>query len=264
MNENTKKVLVPAAAGVVGFIAGSVSTLYYVRRQVNKELEAINELADILAEVEEDAELSEEDEGFEDIVTTTEEELEEEVKKLYLSDVQEREYVLNPRRDPSEITVAPPEEEEDDIAEAEVIEETPSTVNVFEASNEGWDWEAETAGRTTVLPYILHQEEYFNDEKGYSQSTLTYYEGDSTLVDELQTPIQNINACVGKGNLRWGHGTADSNTVYIRNDRFKSEYEVLRDPGMYSVEVLGNDVEDAYATEDIRHSKHTVYKFAQE
>ncbi|MCA9367086.1 hypothetical protein KC887_02335 [Candidatus Kaiserbacteria bacterium] len=248
-SEKAKQVLVPAVAGVVGFVAGSVSTLFYVRHRMRKELAYFDEVIGAYEQAE-DEEYTEDDDGYDDIRAAF---------------VEEDGYVVNPRMDPSTIRLgAPMTKEEIHGTEEEAVEEDPEIYNVFAASNEGWDWEVESAERTTIKPYILHQEEYFNDEKGYDQTTLTYYEGDETLCDDQQLPIPNLKSILGAKNLQWGHGTANQDCVYIRNDRLKAEYEVLRDPGMYAVEVLGNDVEDAYAEADLKHSKHQNMRFFQE
>ena len=93
---------------------------------------------------------------------------------------------------------------------------------------------------------------------GYEQSTLTYYEGDDILVDEHDVPVYNHNLSVGP--LNFGHGSNDKNVVYIRSERLESEFEVLREHGLYTVEVLGYEKE-----EEFRHSGyHSVPKFRPE
>jgi hypothetical protein len=72
---------------------------------------------------------------------------------------------------------------------------------------------------------------------GYTQTTLTFYSGDNILADEQDSPVYNYESVVG--NLRFGHGSNDSNVVYIRNEKLEAEYEVLLFDGSFEIEVLG-------------------------
>ncbi len=133
------------------------------------------------------------------------------------------------------------------------------TRSIFD-HNENWDYEVEKKKRTTEKPYVLHRDEFFAEENDYIQSTLTYYDGDNILVDEDDTPIYNYNQVVGE--LLFGHGSGDPNVVYVRNDKRKAEYEVVFDKGLYSVEVLGLEIEQNEKVKDLRHSK--IPRFRQE
>lgn len=121
-----------------------------------------------------------------------------------------------------------------------------------------WDYEAELSTRTPTAPYILHRDEFFGEEMGYDQDTWTYYEGDDILVDETDTPVYNYQENTGP--LRWGHGSGDPNVVYIRNEDLKAEYEVVRNEGHYRVEVLGLEIEEKMAAEDLRHSRQSKFR----
>lgn len=121
-----------------------------------------------------------------------------------------------------------------------------------------WDYEAERSTRTDTAPYILHRDEFFGEEMGFDQSTWTYYEGDDILVDETDTPVYNYQENTGP--LTWGHGSGDPNVVYIRNEDMKAEYEVVRNEGHYSVEVLGLELEEKMAADDLRHSRQQRFR----
>jgi hypothetical protein len=139
------------------------------------------------------------------------------------------------------------QDEEGITVEGEVEE---AIVNTFKNNDDDWDMEAELERRTDEAPYILHVEEFVNDELGFSQSTLTYYEGDDILTDEKDVPIYDKTNVVG--DLRFGYGSGDPNVVYIRCPKLRAEFEVLRDQGSYAFEVLGVDVEQS-----LKHSAHT-------
>ena len=93
--------------------------------------------------------------------------------------------------------------------------------------------------RSSDHPFILSVDEFEGNDLDYNQNTLTYFEGDDTLVDEREQPITPHNGIVGEGNLKFGQGSNDANIVYIRNDRMEVDFEVVRSPGTYTEEVLG-------------------------
>lgn len=107
-----------------------------------------------------------------------------------------------------------------------------------------WDFKAEVAAReeNPDKPYVISVEEFGENPQEYDQQTVTYYEGDDTLADSRNQPIEEIDSTVGDDNLeRFGHGSNDVNVVYVRNERLELDFEVIRDPGYYVVEVLGLD-----------------------
>lgn len=125
-----------------------------------------------------------------------------------------------------EVVVEGPEEE----PEAKVI-------NIFDnPAGDDWDYEKELEGRGQQ-PYVIHQDEYFGNEQDFTQKTYTYYAGDNILVDDKDTPVHRHENVVGE--LKFGHGTTDKNTVYIRNPMLEMEFEILRMDGLYSEEVMG-------------------------
>lgn len=136
----------------------------------------------------------------------------------------------------------------------------PNVVNVFTTDDGDWDYEAELSTRTSNLPYILHQEEFINDEMGYRQETVTYYAGDDIMADPTDTPIYNFSAIMGE--LKFGHGSRDKNIVYIRNEPMGIEWEVLLHQGSFEQEVLGLEMQKDAEEDQLRHS--TVQKFRQE
>lgn len=122
-----------------------------------------------------------------------------------------------------------------------------------EVTNDKWDYDLEMPNRTSDQPYIIHVEEYINQEmENYSQSSLTYFAGDDILVDEQEVPIYDYRNVVGE--LRFGHGTnGDPNVVFVRNERLEMEWEILRDEGSYEIEVLGLQIEEDFSKGDLKH-----------
>lgn len=130
---------------------------------------------------------------------------------------------------------------------------------LFAESDDDWNYEQELATRTDARPYIIHKDEFYGEERGYTQTTLTYYAGDNIMVDEEESPVYNHDDVVGA--LIFGHGSGDPNVVYIRNTLRKAEYEILYDPGLYSTEVLGLEIEP---NERVKALKNGPPKFRQE
>lgn len=141
-----------------------------------------------------------------------------------------------------------------------MVNEDGDGLTVFESTDEVWVWETEIAGRTTLEPYILHKDEFYGEEtEDYTQTTLTYYAGDDILVDQDDKPVYNYHSVVGP--LRFGHGSDQEGVFYVRNDKLKAEYEVVHDDGLYSVEVLGLEIEE---NDRVKGLKHSVPRFRPE
>ena len=114
--------------------------------------------------------------------------------------------------------------------------------NLFAAySDKEWDYEVEMSKRTNGGgPYVIHVDEFNANENEFEQAQLTYYEGDGVLADMRDDPIPAIDKVVGEGNLfRFGHGGADENTVYVRNEKMEMEWEITKSDGKFSEIVLG-------------------------
>jgi hypothetical protein len=125
-----------------------------------------------------------------------------------------------------------------DPVEPETIEKSIFT------EDDRWDWAKEQELRVGLemrrRPYIIHHDEFMQNEKEYEQATLTYFEGDDVLADDKDEYIDDADAVVGDDNLQhFGYGSKDNNVVYIRNPRLKMEYEVLHHSGKYAQEILG-------------------------
>lgn len=137
-----------------------------------------------------------------------------------------------------------------------VVEET--VVNVFRNNDDTWNYEEEFSTRNSMNPYVIALEEFKEDEFGFHQTTVTYYEGDDVMVDESDTPIYNFHQIIGE--LKFGHGSQDKNVVYIRNEKEKQEWEVLRHAGHFAHEVLGLELEQ----EDEKELRHSVLRFRRD
>lgn len=114
--------------------------------------------------------------------------------------------------------------------------------SVFDAKPLGtvdFDFSDEVAARTPDKPYIIAVPEFMANDPEHEQVTVTYYEGDAVLADDRDAPIDGAEEVVGSENLRFGHRSDDNNVVYVRNEKMKVDFEILRSTGKYSHEVLG-------------------------
>ena len=85
-------------------------------------------------------------------------------------------------------------------------------------------------------PYVIAPEE-FGEFGGYETFSLTYYK-DKVLTDEYDEIIDDVDDIVGLESLtRFGEYEEDS--VFVRNDERKCDYEILYDPREYR-DVVGD------------------------
>jgi len=152
-----------------------------------------------------------------------------------------------------EISVSAPET-------AAMIEDDRVTVNVFTNDDGDWDHEVELSQRQSEVPYILHVDEFVENDFDFTQETVTYYAGDDIMVDSHDVPMYGHAGIMG--DLRFGHGSKDPSIVYIRNEALQMEWEVMLHTGMYSVEILGQEA-DQEIEEEIRHSNRRPLKFRE-
>lgn len=88
-------------------------------------------------------------------------------------------------------------------------------------------------------PYVISPED--SGESDYTQINLTYY-SDGTLADDEDEVLEDIANTVGI-DFASHFGEYEDDTVFIRNDRLKCEYEIQRDNRTYE-EVTGIDPND--------------------
>lgn len=96
--------------------------------------------------------------------------------------------------------------------------------------------------RDNSKPYVLDHKEFEENESGFGQSTLTWYEADDTLTDERDEILSSPTDVIGSEfRTLFGQGSQDDNTVHIRNEKLGLEFEVVKSDGSYKREVLGEE-----------------------
>lgn len=127
--------------------------------------------------------------------------------------------------------------------------------NVFDVNDDDWDHEAELKKREeSDGPYILHITEFMENDSDYPQISLTYYTEDEVVVDDDDKPVYNYHDVLGIDNLRFGHGSTQDGVVYIRNEKRKADFEVLKFEGHYATERLGLRM-DEELEDELRHAE---------
>ena len=136
------------------------------------------------------------------------------------------------------------ESEEDSpiIAEEYHNEDKPDLMEYSKIiDEEGYDSEAiENKPKPVDLdePYVISPDE-FGEFDDYEQISLTYYEGDGFLADDMDELVDDIENVVGFESLNH-FGEYEEDAVHVRNDRLKADYEILVDTRSYR-EVHGKE-----------------------
>lgn len=94
-----------------------------------------------------------------------------------------------------------------------------------------------SSDETNDKPYVIPPEE-FGEMEGYVQSSLTYY-ADRVLTDEDDNVIDDVDGIVGADFYKH-FGEYEEDSVFVRNDGKKHDYEILKDFRLYSDVVKNN------------------------
>lgn len=121
------------------------------------------------------------------------------------------------------------------------------------SDEDDWDYDEEIQYREQNEngPYVIHYDEYINNEMNFSQDTLTFFSGDDIVCDTRDIPMYGHHETLGE--LKFGHGSNDANIVYIRNVKMRQEWEVLFDSRKYEDVVSGLRMEEDLADRGFKH-----------
>lgn len=75
-------------------------------------------------------------------------------------------------------------------------------------------------------PYVIPPED-FGEDSDYEIKSLTYY-SDGVLTDDWDNVIEDVDDLIGKESLTH-FGEYEEDSVFVRDDRLKIDYEILRD-----------------------------------
>ncbi len=80
-------------------------------------------------------------------------------------------------------------------------------------------------------PYVIRPEE-FGEYDDYEKISLTYY-ADGVLADDGDEPVEDVDEIVGIESLEH-FGEYEDDSVFVRNDRLRCDYEILLDHSSYT------------------------------
>ena len=130
----------------------------------------------------------------------------------------------------------------DEVKEEEVEVEVPQDINVVKEIVKENGYTNYNKPQTVDIPqyaiippndnpYVIDPSE-FGEEPGYDTMTLTYF-ADGVLVDDVDDVIEEADVVVGLENLKVFEEFG-ATAVYVRNDIYRTDYEILRDDWNYS------------------------------
>lgn len=80
-------------------------------------------------------------------------------------------------------------------------------------------------------PYVIMPEEF--GERDYETVSLVYYAGDEILADDDMNIVEDVEAMVGVESLTH-FGEYEDDSVFVRNEKTETDYEILLDAQAYS------------------------------
>lgn len=80
-------------------------------------------------------------------------------------------------------------------------------------------------------PYVISPAE-FGDQDGYDTVSLKYY-SDGILTDYFDEPVDDVDDLVGEESLK-SFGEYEPDSVYVRNEDERTDYEILLEPGKFA------------------------------
>lgn len=115
-------------------------------------------------------------------------------------------------------------DEEDEPDENKIVEGI-IRENNYDGQNEG-----EEVQDDMVSPYVITYDDFA--ENGYEGESL-YYFTDGVVTDLMYNEIENADELIGD-DFAEHFGEEEEDTVYIRNDKLKTDFEVLKDERRFS------------------------------
>lgn len=121
------------------------------------------------------------------------------------------------------------EKEENDKNEYDEIVKNYTNYTQYNDTETKENKKEEKEERTNYEPFIIDVEE-FGEDPTYDTATLTYYK-DKVLTNDLDDVIDYSVA--GEENLKIFDEHPDCKAIYVRDDIYMVDYEIIRDPYQY-------------------------------
>lgn len=155
-----------------------------------------------------------------------ENELEEEYSEKIASDLEEKVVKNGPIVDIfGKNEAKKPENDPDDQEKYDKIIEKLNYGQFYKGENE----EAPIEKRDK--PYEISDEDW-DENNGYSKVWLSFYEDDEVFTDDCDNVVDNGIDLIGENNLT-EFGNYEENTLYVRNDKFGTDYMVTLEHTSY-------------------------------
>lgn len=112
-------------------------------------------------------------------------------------------------------------------------------ITIEEEAREAEELDAATKTHEEPGPRLINFTMYDANEGDYEQHTVTYFAKGGEVADENDQKLskETVDKHIGDYNLE--QLGENRTTIYVRNDRYKMDYEIVWDPNSYDVSVLG-------------------------
>lgn len=138
-----------------------------------------------------------------------------------------------------------PDEAEQTQIQVQVIEEKPNLMDyakkITEAGYTNYDQYSskpeEKRAPIGERPYVISPDE-FGELEDYTKISLMYY-ADGVLCDDMDSPVDNIDEIVG-ADFADHFGEYEDDSVFVRNDPRRCDYEILRSLKTYTEVIAEN------------------------
>lgn len=88
-------------------------------------------------------------------------------------------------------------------------------------------------------PHLISVDEFLNGDDEWEQTTLTYYRGDDTILDERMTIVDHRDRYIDARHLKmFGIKSGDPVVVYVRSPQISTDFEIILETGR-AANVLG-------------------------
>lgn len=148
--------------------------------------------------------------------------LKEKYERIADEEIESMREFFSRRKEECEKNVADEEEESDDQMYTRLSRDYASQSAVSENGKEE---------QLLKRPYVISPD-VFGEDLDYETRSLTYY-SDGVLTDEMDEVIEDVDGLVG-ADFSNHFGDYEDDSVFIRDDEKRCDYEILRDSRPYS------------------------------
>jgi len=84
-------------------------------------------------------------------------------------------------------------------------------------------------------PSVITESQFSDEEEDYDKLTVLYYD-DGVVTDDRDDIMTDVHDILGDNLTLFGYGSEDKDVLYIRNNKLKIDYEVLKQNTTYRSE----------------------------